>query len=217
MSLFSALNMSTSTLNKSAASGTEKSPSKVFKPGLHEIKVVEVSEPKPDSTDATWMNYLIKFEGVGGQRTSAFVRVPTTTLAHARDAVGRTEEYRLRVFLRSLGRVASNETLLSDLEATFGAPKKGLVGKTLSVEIGYKKYHTSSRGKGEVVILDGKGAPVLDADGEELVFPDFASARAEGERLYGNKFQAFPEVVKYVKSEKTETSLPVKKKAGFGA
>lgn len=218
MSLFSALSLSTSTLtDRPGKAEGETKVSKVFRPGTYEVKVSEVREPKPDSQDATWMNYMLMLESPTGQRITHFVRVPTKTFAHARDGNGRTEEYRLRIFLRSLGKAATNETILSDLESLFGNNAKGLLNKPLSIEVGYRKMHPQTRAKGEVVIADGKGAIQLDEEGEELVFPDYASANAYGEQKWDKRYSSFPEVTKFVPAAKSETIAPVKKKTGFGS
>jgi hypothetical protein len=213
MSLFAQLDVSAAKVSSSATNYEGKEGPRQFRPGQYEIKVTEVCAPLPSRQDPSWNSYLIKFTDVEGSRKgSTKLLVPTTTLEFVGDAKGMNES-RLRRMLQALGFKATNDTIASDLEKTFGNVEKGLVGKRLNVKLDFRAHHSVwDKELNAHTLVDKSGNAVRDAGSSEPI--TFGSSQ-EAEAFSKSKnwyYSGFVDVTSFIASEPKVVST----KTGFG-
>jgi hypothetical protein len=210
MSLFAQLDVSSS-LAPQTDFNKAKAESKVFSPGLHEVKITEVTNHGPSKQDPSWLYLTLKSVDVSGNKKLPIsLMVPTQSLVCAKDEKG-INEAKLRAFLRALGLAAETPPeFLRAIKSTFEDANK-LVGKTLQVQLGFKSSHTGwDREAKKVTILDRNGETLKDSRGGVVHFDGRDDARAYATEN-GIRFNDFVEVEKFVAKEKSERKI-----AGFG-
>jgi hypothetical protein len=211
MSLFAQLDVSTSPAPQTDFNKA-KAESKVFSPGLHEVKITEVTNHGPSKQDPSWLYLTLKSVDVSGiKKLPLSLMVPTQSLVCAKDDKG-INEAKLRSFLRALGlSVETPAEFLRAIKNTFEAESK-LVGKTLQVQLGYKSWHTGwDREAKKVTLVDRNGESLKDTQGGLIHFDGRDDAEAYA-RENGMKFNSFVEVERYIAKEKSAS-----KAVGFGS
>lgn len=209
MSLFAQLDVSVSPVPSEAAKA--RSESKVFAPGLHEVKITEIKNLGPSKQDPSWLFFTLKATDVTGNKTLPMsLMVPTGSLVCAKDEKG-INESKLRGFLNAIGLATDTPAEFKRaIISTFETESK-LVGKTLQVQLGFKASHSGwDREAKKNTLLDRNGEALKDSFGALVHFDSREDVEAYA-KDNGIRYNNFVEVEKYVPRQKSE-----RKAAGFG-
>ena len=159
-----------------------------------DVQIVEVTEKpvKDTSKDKTWFTVQLVL-GLGARKIHHFIEVPTVTFTHA---TRKDIPFQMLVrFMKTIG-LEVDETNVADLiPLVFGVNFDKLVGKKLSIEVGYDGAYAAKTEAG-ILLHQVDGKPILCEDGvNPLVFPDWDAAASYAEGLKIN-FSKFPKVTK---------------------
>lgn len=139
---------------------------KFLDPGRHDVKIKSVELTKQNDKDPTFYNYKVTYENAAGATTRKTFLVPTESLKYAgsQNKNGQLFPYTMLAELfRALGETVTPATIWEHIVNYFG--KNKLVGKTLSIDIGYTKAHVAYISKDNYELRDRNGNPILGANG----------------------------------------------------
>lgn len=169
---------STADLDKAleAESGTAD---KYFKPGKYEVKVIAAVHQGPSKNNPTWQKFLLTLKGASKATTTYQIAVPFETIEY-KTATGKNPLFmytKLVKLMAGLGVTLTPESLEKVLPEYFTNVEKALVGRQLSIEVGYRgnfiKYMgKNGEGKTQYQIQLSNGTVLPD------VFADFKAAEA---------------------------------------
>lgn len=188
------------------SAGGEKKESRVFAAGLHTVKIVEVTEKGPVSTDPTWETLNLKLEGTGGKTTYTNVMFPLENLLF-KGAPNSFPAQQFLAFVKSLGHETSPKTLGTVLGKLFSDTSK-LVGQELQVKMGYKGNHVVMEGN-KFQLVQKYGRKILK-DGEPALFSERDEA-LEWAKSAGLEVERFTSVVGYEPATEVKPSVVVNK------
>lgn len=193
------------------SNSSNKSTSKVFVPGLYDVKVGSVEESGPNQYDTSWLTYAFTFEGVGGKSIKEWINVPTeNTESEKLDGRFPNSTFkRLIRFCEALGLDVTQP--FSELLTTYFEKPEALVGLNVKVDVGYRGPHA------EYIKTLG-GYQLLNKDNQTITSDVFETrdALAAYVQQAGIKgFKSFPSVLSYsaseVKNKLSSKTVPVKK------
>jgi hypothetical protein len=194
-----------STEDYQALVGTQKkSTSKVFAPGLHEVTIGEV-KVMGDAKDPSWSKISLTLKGPGEKTIRDMVLVPSTDLMFKGDGKPTPVPFKtLKNFVDGLGTELTVENAGGILSTLF-SNVNSLVGLNIKVKIGYKGNHISyagkdAQGQASYNVTLSNGSLLSDASGNTLSFADRNAAEAHL-NANGIKYESFPSVLSYSKSE----------------
>ena len=187
---------------KLAASGTGFK-SKYLDPGKHDVTIQSAEYTGP-ARDPNWGNFRLTLEGVGAKTTKAFLMVPMSDVEYTNPDTGKKTTFlytKFVAFMKALGVGVTLETLEDVLNGNFSDPTKQLVGRPLTIDLGYDGNYIKYVGKDEIGgkvfnIVMADGSVLADTRGKALVFADMdaASAHAEANQI---RIQKFASVLEY--------------------
>lgn len=191
--------------DEEVSKATERKESKVFKPGQYDVVVDQVLAAK-DPTDKNWRQIRVVYTA-GGKQVSDFIMFPITKTTEFTGRSGKATSMpliRLKNFMTALGLEVTGTNLKTLLSKTLSNPAQ-LVGKPLTVRIGYRKAHPKfvrdASNNTSVQIELNDGSVLCDAGGAALNFGnvDALLAHAESNQI---EIEQFPNITDYVKSAK---------------
>ncbi len=213
---------SKATIKTSAQLDTElaalgEKQSKHFRPGQYEVEVTTVTHQGP-AKDSNWHKFLLTLSGVGGKEITHQILVPVTDIEYTTSA-GKKTLFMFKKFVSAMlaltGTAVTVENLQDVLIKNFTNAEKVLLGKRLSIDVGYEgnyvKYDgkTAEGGKRYLIALQ-TGAYVNDESGNPQIFGDYATAELRAEQLS-------IEISKYVNviAMNKSSSAPMKAAVGW--
>lgn len=190
------------------AIANENKGNKFLGPGQHDVKIKEVLPQGPSVNkitgegDPTWYVFRVVYVGANGAEISDFIRTPTTKLTYASKYPKGATFPLLMVgdFFRAIGEDFVPSKCNDLLVKYFGSNK--LVGKELTIQVGYKGTHAAYDASNKCFILADKDGRPVDGSGA-LTFSSRDEAKAYC--LQNNiRIEAFPNVTAYVPGEVVE-------------
>lgn len=184
-----------------------KSSSTVFRPGRYEVVIEAAKFLKINPNDSNWGDYEVQYKGANGRQIRDYLRVPYKTQVFG-DKKSFGPYNHLKTFCAALGQELQTPTLADQLKKLFSKPEK-LVGKSVTVEIGFRKGYIKWTGKAEdgtnrYVLCTRDHSEVRGSDGSALEFSDPKAAE-----LYATDkniaIDRFPNVLTYAKSAQATT------------
>lgn len=179
----------------------QKSESKFFRPGRHEVSIIGSEYKGQSESDPTWSKIVVKFEGTGGKTITDMLLIPTRTLVF-RTRKGEDSVFpasKLKDFLEAVGAEFTVERL-GELCKTYFGTENALVGLNLVVDTAYTGNYVKYQGKNEagqlLLQITTRDGETLDSS---LYFNDYKAANEYAEK---NKIAVknFVDVTSYSKS-----------------
>lgn len=162
---------------------------KYFRAGLHAVTITK-AEYKGKASDPNWGKVWLTYTGTNDRTMLDCVLIPEKDVVYLGKNGKKTGFVftKFRKFMSGLGIDVSLETLGDTMTTYFGNVGKGLVGKTLTIEIGYQGNHVAYLGKNaddtkRYAIKMKDGTLLATPDGAVVEFPDVDSAKAHAEQL----------------------------------
>lgn len=152
---------------------------KFFEPGSYDLRIINAEIKGPSKSDPTWVQVTLELQGADGREIKHYLLVPTNSFRF-KSANGKETMFiytKLREFLASIGEEVSADKARTVIPKLFSNPAV-LVGRALSVDIGYDGYHIARLADKTYRILDKAGKEV-----NELTFPDREAAIAAAAEL----------------------------------
>lgn len=174
-----------------------KSQSKVFVPGVYDVKIVNVEDSGPNKFDEAWLTYAVTFEGVGGKTIREWINVPTEdTESESLDGRYPNSTFkRLIRFLDALGLDTTQPT--SDLLTAAFENTASLVGANVKIDVGYRGPHAEyDKSAGGYKLLNKDNQPM-----SEDVFETRDALVAYTIQAGVKGFKAFPNILSYSASD----------------
>lgn len=157
--------------------------------GRHSVKITEVSAPKANPTDKTWMDINLTFVAESGKKTWGDVSIPlekdTFTTSKGDEVPG--PAYKAISFLDAV--FNTRELTADSIRRTVGDLRK-VSGKALDVEVGYRNAYAKYEDKVFKLVVNGVSQP------GEFANRDAVEAHAKQK---GIRFDRFPKVLKFYK------------------
>lgn len=178
---------------------TSQGFAKFLEPGNHDLKIVKKEVLKAADKDPTWYNVQVTMENTEGAQIKAFIMVPTASLKYGPDK-SMFPSKTLAEFFAAIGEDFTASTANVLLNKYFNE-EKGLIGKVVNVDCGYKSNWIKWVSKDTYVIVDKNGHTFKDERGEPLpVFNTRDEAKAYAKDL-NLKIDPYLNVLKYNPSE----------------
>lgn len=162
----------------SQLTGGERQGDKFFRPGTYQANIVKV-EYTGVASDDRWGKFNVHLEGTGGKEIRTTVMVPFRDIAYTAKSGKNTglPYLKYKNFMLALGvklDLNNYQTVTAEL---FTNPDKTLVGKDVSINVGYEGNYIGYMGKDEIGIrkfnITMKDGSVLsDASGKIITFPE---------------------------------------------
>lgn len=189
----------------------------INEPGTYSVKIISAAfDEKRMPSDQDWVQLILELEDGSGATIKHYQSVPTTAknsfLFGAKKSVFPLKS--LQALLRGLGEVFDYENGMQQIARVFGKPET-LIGKPLSIRVGYEGAHIKYSGKNandeaqyEIVDKDHK-TRLIDA-----VFSTRDAAKnAAQENGIDSRKLGFARVLEFFAGERTEqkpttTALP---------
>tara|TARA_R110000868_G_scaffold375983_3_gene640691 strand:- start:724 stop:1377 length:654 start_codon:yes stop_codon:yes gene_type:complete len=160
---------------------------KYFRPGTAQVRIASVVY-QGAAGDDSWGKFLLTLVGAGNKSITAQVLVPFRSPLYMAKS-GKNTGYpfqKFKNFMLGLGIKVSVPTLETVLTEVFTNPDKSLVGRDMSVNIGYEGNYIGYMGKDDAGIkrynITMKDGSVLaDASGKALIWPEYAGAAHHAE------------------------------------
>lgn len=188
-----------------------------FAPGTYDVEITGAEfHPNKDTgsiysaKDPTWLNVKITLSN-GGKDKQVWVMVPTTkiTFNEGNSKAPSFMFQKFRQFMAGIGEsVESNAVSLKTVVPKyFSKPEKALVGKAMTIVIGFQGNYIDRKAEDHFEIKDKDGKKLADAAFESV---EEAQAYAADQDIRltkcNDKGQYFPEVLQYIpkKIEKSE-------------
>lgn len=176
---------------------------KYLNPGKHDVTIKAVTY-EGAARDPNWGKFKMVLEGMGGKTTTSYLTVPISDIEYRNPDSGKVSTFlytKFRQFMQALGVAVTVETLEDVLNANFSNPDKTLVGRAITIDLGFDGNYVKYVGKDEaglsvlhIVMKDG--STLADAKGKSLVFSDRDSAMAHAE-ANGIRIQEYSSVLEY--------------------
>lgn len=181
--------------------------------GVHNVKIVEVTEAGPDTKDPSWLVYSITMQGAGNKTTKERLLVPTSSKLYV-DSKGTWPLRKLVAFINGVLPNVTAENMPKALEKLFGSTKN-LEDVALEVTIKHTQHYAKYISKDCFHLMSPKDVPVMGNDG---VTPRAFATRDEAQLAAvqaGLKFYGFPNITAYgtPQSNPKLSGKPVVKKA----
>lgn len=185
---------------------------KYFREGLHAVTITS-AEYAGAAADPNWGKVKLTYTGTGGKTMLDTILIPERDVVYVTKAGKKTGFLfdKFRKFGASLGVKIQLATLGDTMATLFSNVGKTLVGKTLTVQIGYDGNHVAYLGKNSddtkrYGIKMKDGSMIAKENGEVLEFPDVDSARAHGEALQ-IELEQYMNVLGYIESKTVSGTL----------
>lgn len=167
---------------------------KGFQPGKYDLKILEVSVKGPMAGDNSWVGYTITLGGIDSRSIRMYLGVPTASPIYNKPGLKNEHKlimfHKFREFMKGLGESPEVPNIPKLLNKYFKDTLE-LVGKSLTVNIGYAGPHVEFVEKGDMRIRDKQGKPLLG----DQAFSDRDSAKLAAIEQ-GILLKDFPEVLK---------------------
>lgn len=162
-----------------AAEAATNKGDKYFKPGKYDVVINRVEFRGAAKSDPNWGNLEVEYRGTGEKLIRDYILVPFKDVTYG-EKKSLFPFQKVKQFCAALGHTVRVETLGDTLKSVFGNTTK-LTGKSVSIEVGYRKGHIKWVGKtaeGNTIlhIIDRDGNAVRDADLNALEFADREAA-----------------------------------------
>ena len=163
--------------------GGKQKDDKFFKPGTYQLKIASVIY-QGAANDDRWGKFLLSLQGVNGKAINYQVLVPLQGPVFT-SASGKNTGYpfkKFQGFMAGLGITLSVKNLESSVVDLFSDPTKTLVGRSISVNIGYDGNHIGYVGKdsngGKIYQVNMRDGSILkDAvTGKAISFSEYQAA-----------------------------------------
>lgn len=174
---------------------------KSFSPGKYDLKIIDaalnITDRNPTGTspsDPTWLVYKVVLGGIGDKSINHYVLVPTATERFGAPGT-KNPLFMFLKFREFLSGIGEDPTKVQELLEPLFSDPIALVGKEVSVEIGYEGPHARYN-------ENDKTFSVVDTDDTtELLsdrFPDRDSATAAAAVQLKKELKNFTKVRKFV-------------------
>lgn len=178
---------------------------KYLRPGKHDVTISSVTY-EGKAKDDNWGKFLLTFAGLANKTTTTMLLVPLSDVEY-RTADGKVTTFlytKFRNFMTALGINVTVDTLEDVLNGNFAKPEKTLVGRTVTIDLGYDGNHVKYIGKSEIGektynITMRDGSTLSSGTGQTLTFSDYDSAMAHAETSQIS-IQKFPSVLSFTPS-----------------
>lgn len=182
---------------------TSRFVNKYLDPGKHDVVLTAATYEGP-GRDPNWGNFKITMEGGGKRTTSAYLLVPVSDVEYTNPDTGKKTTFlytKFRQFMGALGVNVTIENLEDVLNDNFSKPEKTLVGRSVTIDLGYDGNFIKYMGKDEIggkvynIVMADKST-LADSRGKTLVFSDMdaAAAHAEANQI---RIQRYSSVLEY--------------------
>lgn len=158
-----------------------------FRPGTYQVTITKV-EYQGSASDDRWGKFLLHLEGANGKSIRSQVMVPFRDVAFAGKNGKNTglPFAKFKNFMLGLGIKVSVPTLEATLTEVFTNPDKTLVGRDVSVNIGYQGNYIGYAGKDDAGIKKYNitmkdGSVLADASGKMMTWPEYGAAAEHAE------------------------------------
>ena len=188
------------------------SSNKFLNPGLHSVKIKEVTDKGPFSTDPTWFMLRVVFEDATGRTINTIVPIPTVSVYYNE----KTWAYKKFVkFCVAVGLEVDVKNLKALLIARFDKLEPFL-GMDVEVQVGYEGWYPHFVAKDVYELRNPQGEPAKTEDDLVHQFTNRAEACMFGRVTISKKVTEFAEVLNYGTPQKNvfkEVVLAKKPKA----
>lgn len=191
----------------------EKGGSKFFNPGVYSLEIIKAEFSLDKETgspfskkDPSWLNVKVTMSD-GEKEKMAFVLVPTSKILYNENESKRpTWAFsKFREFMAAVGEtVQSDAGSLKALVPKYFKDPKALVGKKITIEIGYTQDHIAFVEKDVYEVRNKAGKALLD--GQTFASRELAQAAAT-EAGMGDLLKVYSNIIAYVKSDKPAKAL----------
>lgn len=191
----------------------EKGGSKFFNPGVYNLEITKAEFKIDEETgrpfakkDPTWLNVKVTMSD-GEKEKMAFILVPTSKILFNENESKRpTWAFtKFREFMAALGEtVQSDAGSLKAIVPKYFKDPKALIGKKITIEIGYEKDHIAYVEKDVYEVRNKAGKALLD--GQTFASRELAQAAATEAGL-GDLLKVYSNIIAYVKAEKHVKAL----------
>lgn len=181
----------------------QESKFKYLNPGNHDVTILSATY-EGAARDPNWGKFKLVLEGMGKRTTTSFLMVPIADVEYRNPDSGKVTTYlytKFVQFMGALGVTVTIESLEDVLNSNFANPDKTLVGRTLTIDLGFDGNYVKYVGKDEanvpvLNIIMKDGSALADPKGKALVFSDrdAAMAHAEANQI---KIQEYASVLEY--------------------
>lgn len=185
-----------------ALGGSGKDTSPYFRPGTYQVSITKV-EYQGSASDDRWGKFLLHLEGANGKAIRSQVMVPFRDVAFTSKTGKNTglPFAKFKNFMLGLGVKVSVPTLEATLVEVFTNPDKTLVGRDVSVNIGYQGNYIGYAGKDEAGIKKYNitmkdGSVLADASGKVITWPEYGAA-AEHADIHLIQINKYVDVLDY--------------------
>lgn len=191
-----AMDLDDTELAKASAPRTQQNTSRFFEPGEHQVQISEVTDLGVSAGDPTWRKLKVTYSGMDGRTINEFMLVPTVS---AKYGPNKTDYIfvKLTRFASALGLTLDTKTSNVIIPKMFNNDAEYLRGLKLGIQVAYKDHSAQYVERGVFRLVDPKGVPVLNDQGEPLTFSDKPAAE-----LYcvqnGIKFSKYSDVTRHL-------------------
>lgn len=206
--VFNDFDFSGNELTQEQFDALDKRGGKFFGPGVYNLEVTKAEfhinkdTGKPFAAkDPTWLNVKVTFSD-GEKEKMAFLAVPTSKILYNENESKRpTWAFnKFREFMAGLGEtVQSDAGSLKAIVPKYFKDPRALVGKKMTIEMGYSKPHVAFIEKDVFKVCDKAGKGLLDD--QTFASKELAQAAAIEAGL-GDISKNYVEILSYVKQEK---------------
>ncbi len=170
----------TAELNK-VVEETSGKQDRFFRPGKYEVKVIAAVHQGP-AADKTWQKFLLTLKGAGPATITHQVMVPFESIEY-NTSTGKNKLFaysKLVKLMAGIGVALTPENLEATLMEYFSNVEKSLVGRQLSIDVGFRGNFIKYVGKN----ADGKTQYQICLSDQTLlpeVYADYGAAEAAAE------------------------------------